>query len=218
MNRSTHLKKFDNRWREWARALSNHSVTRRRRPVAFAWLRLMRRIAPENGRTAITNKQFLAINNISIAPRIQLLINPQAHFSRAHSQTFVQTAVPVLSPSRELRFNTLSSEPREASAPAIVHSSRTLLRDLTERTKRIEERSAIQTRYTVRAAEQGPADPSRAEAGKRGSEEWWKAETTPRTRPHAASIAPINVEQITNNVLNQLDQRIGAWRERMGRR
>jgi hypothetical protein len=64
----------------------------------------------------------------------------------------------------------------------------------------------------------GEAEQSREAAARRSGREWWN--NPGNSQSVRQSIAPqsVNVEQITENVLRQLDRRVDAWRERTGRK
>jgi hypothetical protein len=116
---------------------------------------------------------------------------------------------------------------REAAAPApldLVHrwsfreqrtQSKTLLREIVERTRRLEERVRVEKRLVARGASLAAAT-EQQEADRRAGPDWWKSDA-PMRSPRPPALPALNVEQITETVMRRLDQRVSAWRERMGR-
>jgi hypothetical protein len=111
----------------------------------------------------------------------------------------------------------------EASAPAYeaIHSTlqaaKTTLREIVERTRRVEERALATPRLALRSKQiEMEVRAAARQVPKALSDDWWKPEPE-STRRHPSGPV-VNVEQIADSVLRQLNHRVSAWRERMGRR
>jgi hypothetical protein len=90
------------------------------------------------------------------------------------------------------------------------------LRQVTERNRRIEERTATRELVVVRQPSSRAMDVS---AERQHPPSAWPPEafSPPAwSRPPIAPPAP-DVDRIAENVMRLLDRRVGAWRERMGR-
>jgi hypothetical protein len=94
--------------------------------------------------------------------------------------------------------------------------SRSLLRELSERTRRIEERVRVEKRLVLRERGSTNVSAEALELRRRMGPDWWRADTTAQ-RQHATPAAAVNVDQIAETVMRQIDHRVSAWRERTGR-
>jgi hypothetical protein len=217
MNRSMPVMKIDNplRWRFWAHALAKTGVVRRRGPLPLALVKRPKSVSFTAVNVGPKLQHFVTSTMLSVHPAIRFAWHAHAHTHLSHSfsRNEGQLSAPAGVNAFLSRFETVHHQP--SPGERVLRPAHTLFRNLVERTKRTEERSTVGTRYaSLSRAERGALP----EAVKRSSSEWWQPESAPRTRAMPASTPPVNLEQITNNVLSQLDQRIGAWRERMGRR
>lgn len=195
------------RWRNWARALSRRGVSRRRSPLSLAFVRRAQMVSWISSWNNVIHKYSVVGGPLSVQANLRVAL-------------VGQIVVPVSARAQALA-NDSAREPAHTSAlesTAGQPSKHTLLRDIVERTRRIEQRVQVHThlvsRPTANAA--GP-EVERALHAKRTSAEWWNQDFGD-TRSHPSPPQPtVNVEQITDSVLRQLDRRVGAWRERMGR-
>jgi hypothetical protein len=94
--------------------------------------------------------------------------------------------------------------------------SRSLLRELSERTRRLEERVHVEKRLVLRERGSTNVSAEAQELRRRMGPDWWRADTTAQ-RQHASPAAAVNVDQIAETVMRQIDHRMSAWRERTGR-
>jgi hypothetical protein len=94
--------------------------------------------------------------------------------------------------------------------------SKALLREIVERTRRIEERVRVDKKLAAKSAAPEAVSAESQELRRRTGPDWWKSEPAEQTRRAAATPA-VNVDQIAESVMRRLDNRVSAWRERMGR-
>jgi hypothetical protein len=215
------------RWRHWARSIARASaahgpVTRRRALLAFV-LRRRPPLSPRSVRYEISQRHFNTGGPLFLQPVIRLALYlhsstaqpsqrsapPATTFARRASKTNLMTA---RAPLTKAIF-------RRSTTHINVLPERTLVREMVERTRRIEERVTLRTKLAQRSGEAAaPEDRRTAPPGKRSSDEWWKSDAAEPLSRRASSISPtVNVDQIAESVMRQLDRRVGAWRERMGR-
>jgi hypothetical protein len=219
-------------WRDWARGLIGRFAPRRRRDyLAFE---LVRRAS----RWTSLFSSVLELRHPTVPPAFQ------PHFALTVGPRFsvVATAPPQTARHTAFRLPP-DSRPRIVGSPAIrlvaatrqdpgrhVAPSSPLeltvfttpqrlekqMREVQERTRRIEERVFSRTFVLARPASLASAERSSG-TGARPEAEWWQSPAPaeperPRTAPPA-----FHLDQIADNVMRQIDRRIGAWRERMGR-
>ena len=192
-------------------------MTRRRGPLEMALLRRTR-IA-----CWITQRNILFINCEENSPvltaiRLQLASHwssPLASIigaSGGHSFTWNR-------PAKGLEQKT-AAEGTPSVDIQMLHTeqrhSRSLLRELSERTRRIEERVRVEKRIVIRGQGSTNASAEAQELRRRMGPDWWKPETTAQ-RQRSAPAAAMNVDQIAETVMRKIDHRVSAWRERMGR-
>jgi hypothetical protein len=93
----------------------------------------------------------------------------------------------------------------------------TSIKSISNRVKRIEERVARTEAVTVvRVNAETKSEPARMEHSSRALPAGGEIHSS-WAQPRQAEASSISVERITDNVIRQLDHRITAWRERMGR-
>jgi hypothetical protein len=211
-------KGLTSRWREWARALAGARVTRRRAPLQLAFLRRSRTavwIAQRN----VKSQHFAGSRSIVVKPLLQLALHQQRLWN-----SVVRTSV--VGPSSEAPAARVAAV-RQADPGAPVDlrhrwtvreertQSRTLLRDIVERTRRLEEKVRVDKRLVARAAPSPAAAAQAQEDLRRAGPDWWKEPTAHSVRP--APAPAVNINEIAETVMRRLDHRVSAWRERMGR-
>jgi hypothetical protein len=76
---------------------------------------------------------------------------------------------------------------------------------------------AFITRQAARAVADQVASPAVPTAGSAASLPALSSPPTPTWTPHAGQTAAVNIEQLTDQVMRQMDRRMTAWRERRGR-
>jgi hypothetical protein len=206
------------RWRAWARALTGAGVMRRRAPLAMALVRRSRTarwIAQRN----VVSQHCTGNLSILVQPRLQLAVyRPQSWNNQVRNSVLVTT--PGVTRSR-----TVTVRHSESAAPiALQHrwtlaeertQSKTLLREIVERTCRIEERVRVERRLVARTAPAPATGSDAQDIARRSGPDWWK-DAAPQISKPAATPA-VNVNEIAETVMRRLDQRVSAWRERMGR-
>jgi hypothetical protein len=94
--------------------------------------------------------------------------------------------------------------------------SRSLLQELSDRTRRIEERVHVERRLVARERGSSNVSAEAQELRRRMGPDWWRSEPAAPRQINSPS-APVNVEQIAETVMRQIDHRVSAWRERTGR-
>jgi len=206
------------RWREWARSLADArraggrsrdtGVTRRRNPLHLALARRGRMWAWIDSHTHVLHRHSREGDRIDVRPLIR--------FSWHHDSPLQR----ILRGAGVAPGFTSRAEPSAPAYEAIhttLRAAKTTLREIVERTRRIEERALATPRLALRGKQiELEARPAARQVPKALSDDWWKPE--PESARHRPSVPVLNVDQIAESVLRQLDHRVSAWRERMGRR
>jgi hypothetical protein len=211
------------RWRDWARSLADTrraggrrrgtAVIRRRNSLDLALTRRRRAVIRVNFQNHVLHRHLVAGDAASVDPTIQLawtIGSPvERILQRASGGNRAERAPAPRQDALVQRYET-----RQTTFAAVT----TTVRDLTERLRRVEERTGVPARLVLRGAQtelDGQARTAALQAAKLPSGEWWKDETASmRQKPAAPGF---NIDQLADTVLRQLDRRVGAWRERMGR-
>lgn len=216
MHASMRVTKIGNtrRWRTWARLLAQRGVTARRVRAAEQIL-LKSNFVPFtficNSNRWLAQIQFPLQELRHLRERFTLLagfhngINPRQIIMRsieAHRK-YVLTS---LTEPRQRTERTAGVQP--------WLSERTIVHSLVERTRRMETHVRPQKYALVRKPEPATSAPSPPPSSPR---EWWM-EHTKSAQAQRFAAPTINVEQLTETVIRRIDQRVGAWRERTGRR
>jgi hypothetical protein len=226
MNGLTHgtMSGRSQRWRAWARSFvlarpfAGFNVLRRRGPVAMA-LRRRGRTVLWMPRFTILNRRFEGSRSISFEPRISLtLAVPAMTFHRTLGAPIRPFAF--ITALHSTQANPSDSIAYRGSLPIRLEQSvvpQTLLQEIATRTRRIEERVRVEIVMAVRTSTAHAVAAAEAQdLSRRSGPDWWKAQ--PPARPHGAATVPtVNVDEIAENVMRRLDQRVTAFRERMGR-
>jgi len=214
------------RWRAWAGAIvgsfptGRSGITRRRAPVKLA-LRRSRLIASIMQRNIFLH-QFAKNNWIVVKPVLCLSL----HWART-TASFNRTLAWTTPAETSLGMTETVQRAVPAATLDLIHrwslreqrtQSRSLLREILERTRRLEERTRLEKRLVVRgAAASSVASSEQEDAARRAGPDWWKP-GTPMHSPYAAQALTVDVDQVTETVMRRIDQRVSAWRERTGRR
>ena len=211
------------RWRDWARSLGDTrraggrrrgtAVIRRHNWLDLALARRPRAVIRINFQNPVSHRHLVAGDVASVNPAIQLAwtIGSPAEriLQRASGDNRAERTLAARQDSLVQRYET-----RQTTFAAV----KTTVRDVTERLRRVEERTGVPARLVLRGAQtelDGQARAAALQAAKLPSGEWWQAETSSmRQKPAAPGL---NIDQLADTVLRQLDRRVGAWRERMGR-
>lgn len=209
------------RWRSWAKALAasrpskRPGVICRRGPLEMALLRRTRLaswIALRNILSVNFEENFPIFNAVRLrlaihwpSPLASILGNVSGH-------SFAQDRSPMLlelktTETNSAAYQTLYSEQRH---------SRSLLRELSERTRRIEERVRVEKRLVAREHGSTNVSAEAQELRRRMGPDWWRSDASAQ-RQRATPAAAVNVDQIAETVMRQIDHRVSAWRERTGR-
>jgi hypothetical protein len=121
---------------------------------------------------------------------------------------------------RSLLLRASTSEPVSSAAFETIHTeqlhTRSLLRELSDRTRRIEERVRVEKRLVARERGSTNVSAEAQELRRRMGPDWWKSDPTAQRQLHTPAAA-VNVDQIAEKVMRQIDHRVSAWRERTGR-
>ncbi|MGC1421515.1 MAG: hypothetical protein WA815_04150 [Terracidiphilus sp.] len=210
------------RWRSWAKALvasrprRRLGVIRRRGPLEMALLRRTRLaswIAPRNILSVNLEEKFPVFN----AVRLRLAFywsSPLASIpGKLSGPSLAQDRSPML---LELKTTTEANFAAHQTLHTEQRHSRSLLRELTERTRRLEQRVRIAKRLVIREHGSTSVSAEAQELRRRMGPDWWRADTTAQ-RQRATPAAAVNVDQIAETVMRQIDHRVSAWRERTGR-
>jgi hypothetical protein len=222
MNESTRVMKIGNsaRWRNWARSLACQAPARRRSPIALALVRRTRSAAWIAQQTTV-HQHIAGTHSILLRPVIQLSLHGPSPVERILLRA--ATLKTIESPAQ-------ASEERSPSTSAIqtmnlLHrrtarveerTAQIVWKEIVERTRRIEDRISVRTKLAKRGGAPDGA-PNRAQTAIRpDGPDWWKG-PSPAYVPSQPALPAMNMDQITETVLRQLDRRVGAWRERMGR-
>jgi hypothetical protein len=208
------------RWRNWASVLAGRGASvRRRDPLELRLLRRQRNWLITRHHHAHSTMNLRAEMQFAIASNITQQFYPQNFVRRPESPAFrfVQAAPPFAARRQEAG----AGERRaivSAGGPDTSPQTQSLMRLIVDRTQRIEERVMRRELVVARAASAPVASDKVLPHNNRG-QEWWQQASEPGAQRQAsrAAVQGMNVEQITENVLRQLDRRVGAWRERMGR-
>jgi hypothetical protein len=219
------------RWREWARSLAalrraggrgrNAAVNRRRGPLALALARRARLSAWIHLHNHVHNwvrgQRRAPADAVAVQPLIQFALTFGSPLGRILQRAPAASAEQTPDHRSELSRDGVAS-PGLETFHATFRSARTTLREIVERTRRIEESERVVTRLVSRgqAIEAGAAArPASKPSPQALSGEWWQPE--PESARYRPPTPAVNVDQIADTVLRQLDRRVGAWRERMGR-
>jgi hypothetical protein len=151
------------------------------------------------------------------AVRLRLAIHWPSPFASTPSNvsrhSFAQDRSPML---LELKTTTESNSANYQTLYTEQRHSRSLLRELSERTRRIEERVRVEKRLVLREHGSRSVSAEAHELRRRMGPDWWRADTTAQ-RQHSTPAAGVDVDQIAEKVMRQIDHRVNAWRERTGR-
>ena len=94
----------------------------------------------------------------------------------------------------------------------------TLFENISNRTRRLEVGAArTEAVIVVRARSETKDGPPAAQAFQHGPPATERRSSWTQPKPTGLEASAINVERIAENVMRQLDHRVTAWRERMGR-
>jgi hypothetical protein len=213
------------RWRAWARVIAGarfsgrHGVTRRRGPLQMALLRC-RRIAFWIAQRNILSQHFA--DGAPVLGRHQLRL--ALHWSSPLAR-ILRTTRTVNTPLAFVGRMVTGERPAERAPADSSHirtlqgeqtQTKTLLREIVDRTRRIEERVRVEKLLAARGVPSAAASAEVRELRRRSGPDWWKSEPAAQQQRPAATSA-VNVDQIAETVMRQLDHRVNAWRERMGR-
>lgn len=110
------------------------------------------------------------------------------------------------------RLNEIESVARWHRQTLLVEESRQILQRVVQQRQRVEEK--MQRPTIVR---QQPQNLAFAEAEREVMETQSRTRAHPPAWPQAASSPAINLEQLTDQVVRQIDRRLVAYRERMGK-
>jgi hypothetical protein len=211
------------RWRAWARAIAGtlpvggRRITRRCAPLKLA-LRRSRALAWIVQRNTLVRPS--ARNNwVVMKPvlRLSLQWTRAANLSRGLQPATRGKTTPALPESSPGGIPVAAADliHRWTFGKQITHS-RTLLREIVERTRRLEDRIRVEKRMVARGVTATAVVREQQDAAHRAGPDWWKSESPMRSARAAPSPA-INVDEIAETVMQRIDHRIRAWRERMGR-
>lgn len=215
------------RWLAWARRLAERgSRVAGRNRVAMLYLRPARRAgAAVRTHDVFSLMPFTVDLHVAFANRIaDRFATMEHHHTRAERTDSVRERTvrsvsrldAIYQPERQNFERQDKVQPRDQ-----VDSFRQTIARLIERTQRREERVLSRD---VRLVHVSPLRPSQVETGEapdRGRGAPREAAAPQSTAPfewRTPPASPVNVDQITENVMRQLDRRIDAWRERTGRR
>lgn len=210
------------RWPSWAKALAasrpsrRPGVIRRRGPLEMA-LRRRTRLASwfalRNILSVNLEEQFPVFN----AVRLRLALYWSSPFAsipgNVSGRSFAQDRSPML---LELKTTTEVNLAADQTLYTEQRNSRSLLRELSERTRRIEERVRVEKRLVIREHGSTNISAEAQELRRRMGPDWWRGDATAQ-RQRATPAAAVNVDQIAETVMRQIDHRVSAWRERTGR-
>jgi hypothetical protein len=105
---------------------------------------------------------------------------------------------------------------RHRTARVEERTGQVIRKEIVQRTRRMEDHVSLRTKFVKRGVAADTA-PNRAQTTIRpDGPDWWKG-PPPAYSPSQPLLPAVNMDQITETVLRQLDRRVGAWRERMGR-
>jgi hypothetical protein len=208
------------RWRKWARYLAWRGVTRRRSPLRLSLLRQARGLSSLQSWYRVLHRYSTALSPLSLIANMRLAWSVQPMISAIAAPSGPRGAL-----SKALATKTAlvrpghpgGVSPRYATPAPERGSSQKLLRDIIDRTQRIEQRVSIHSSLVFR----NPVSPAGQEPppmqASRAGDEWWKQSAPGPAARQSAPALTANLEQITDNVLSRLDRRISTWRERVGR-
>lgn len=218
MNGSMRARKIGNasRWREWARSVARRRntagrsrsglVNRRRNAIDLALARRARGTWTANhDHHVVVHPLF---SPVSRAVSVRTAVQASFFMHTSTAERFEQRVL--------VRQGALQRIEHVGSTSAVA---RTIAREIVERTVRIEDTVPLRTHFAapVMAQQQIPETPAALDRQMpaRTEDQWWEpGSASPRQR----SIAPtINIDHLADTVMRQIDHRIGAWRERMGR-
>lgn len=212
------------RWRAWARAIagslpsSGPGITRRRAPLELA-LRRSRSLFWNLNYNTFAHP---ATKNIGIV--VKPVVRLSLHWTRT-SKVWNRSLAPATPGETASAMPATTSGAIRFGSAYLIHrwilpepqtQSRALPREIVERTRRLEQRMHLEKRLVARGAASSAAIRESQDAAHRTGSDWWKSET-PMRSPRTPSSPAINVDQITETVMQRIDQRVSAWRERMGR-
>jgi hypothetical protein len=224
MNGSMPVTKIVNpaRWRDWARSLArlpetSQAVVRRKQPLQMALLRRARTGARIH-RHSHLYQHIAGWSSILFRPTIRLTLNAPSPVTRILRLASMIHAAPYTRPAEAHEADTArvtdTTVLRQKTLRLTDSSVRTVFQQISERTRRLEERVSMRTTFASKTNSSDSHD-AQSRQHRPGSQEWWKSE--PSLSPRQPSMPAMNIEQITDTVLRQLDHRVSSWRERMGR-
>jgi hypothetical protein len=208
------------RWRDWARAIAGSpGITRRRAPLQMALLRRAR------AATWIAQRNLFlhhSASNSSIV--VKPLLRLSLHWTRT-AASFTRSSLSATAADPAPAAPIAIRETAPVAPIDLIHrwtlreqrsQSQTVMREIVDRTRRLEERVRVEKRLVARGTPSPAAIAEQQDAARRSGPDWWKSDPPARgIRPPAAPA--VNVDQIAETVMRRLDQRVSAWRERMGR-
>lgn len=209
MNGLTATIRNPDRWLGWARSLgARRMVIRRRNRPAMALLLRARPV------TIRQNHRIFAPSFRWVADITARWANSPSQVLRKHPWSAVGTGPAVARPqiARELnvRDRTLRIE-------TVERKLGTLFENISRRTRRLEASVARTEAVTVVRARSEAKDSSPAGQGFQHGPPATEIRSSTQSKPTGFEVSAINVERIAENVMRQLDNRVTAWRERMGR-
>jgi hypothetical protein len=167
----------------------------------------------------VVTPQFASNASIEVRPVLQLAL----HWSRSVSSLYRSS---VVNASISAHSSVVASPSADPAARADQQhrwtrheeptDSRTLMREIVERTRRLEERVRVEKRLALRSAPSTAAVAEAQDAARRSGPDWWKWEPAQQAARPAPAPA-VNINEIAETVMRRLDNRVTAWRERMGR-
>ena len=210
MNESTAVIRNPERWRTWARAITARSVMSRHRSSLA--LQLLLGIRP----TVVRRSSYVFAPSWNWSVDLTVRLQSFAIRPLRPDKMLFTTKKFHDSPVEKGRTSPLGIEQAFKAGP-IGGEIAMLAQRFSDRARRSEDRVARTDLVTVA---RGNADSrhgvERADVPVRSRPEWVEGRAS-WGRPAESPVPAMNVERITENVMRQIDHRLTAWRERMGR-
>lgn len=218
MNGSMGKSHIPSKWSEWARSVANRSLSARRRSAIAMTIA---------GRARIVSVHHQHRPSVSLfRSDLQLAVNwphpftiVSRHAVNCPSPAGIPDRWPGMQPLHAQAVpSTMTTLEKRADAQNYYFQTLTALTQrVMARSRRIEERVARTELVTVSRGTESQSMPG--EAGSRHASRTWPQPSTHSTNWTAQPqrTPAVTVEAITDNVMRQLDNRMTAWRERMGR-
>jgi hypothetical protein len=184
-----------------------------RRAQAASWLHsttnVVQRYSVAVGPFPVHARLHLAVVERTMAPGMRLVMKHDELVAAAVRGNVTRTIQP----------GAAVSHPQYSFAKPGLIATTTLIRGIIERTRRIEQHVQVQARLAARpaASSSQALEAERAAQARKTGADWWKEDSGEARSRVAVNHQPVNVDQIADKVMRQLDSRVGAWRERMGR-